>query len=171
MKAKIRTKADSITALAKTHPITHLTTKLENLENNLISRMNEILSEKMDGFDEIIVELIRAKTENENLIKSVEFVKDVLDYISEHLFDSVTSKQASKSLNFNQSYFCRTFKKNFGMSFSDYLNGERVAYSRKLLEEGKSITQIALDLGFSSATAYSKCFKQKFNILPSKYKK
>ena len=29
--------------------------------------MSELLSEKMDGFDEIIVELIRAKTENENL--------------------------------------------------------------------------------------------------------
>ena len=33
--------------------------------------MSEILSEKMDGFDEIIVELIRAKTENENLRQQV----------------------------------------------------------------------------------------------------
>ena len=40
---------------------------LEKLENNLIEKFAEILSEKMDGFDEIIVELIRSKTENENL--------------------------------------------------------------------------------------------------------
>ena len=40
---------------------------LQKLENNLIDRFSEILSEKMDGFDEIIVELIRSKTENENL--------------------------------------------------------------------------------------------------------
>ena len=33
--------------------------------------MSELLSEKMDGFDEIIVELIRAKTENENLRQQV----------------------------------------------------------------------------------------------------
>ena len=70
-KAKIRTKADSITTLAKAHPATQLAHKLESLENNLISKMGELLSEKMDGFDEIIVELIRAKTENENLRQQV----------------------------------------------------------------------------------------------------
>ena len=70
-KAKVRTKSDSITALAKAHPATQLAHKLENLENNLISKMSELLSEKMDGFDEIIVELIRAKTENENLRQQV----------------------------------------------------------------------------------------------------
>lgn len=70
-KAKTRTKADTITTLAKVHPATQLAQKLESLENNLISKMSEILSEKMDGFDEIIVELIRAKTENENLRQQV----------------------------------------------------------------------------------------------------
>ncbi len=40
---------------------------LQKLESNLISKFSELLSEKMDGFDEIIVELIRSKTENENL--------------------------------------------------------------------------------------------------------
>lgn len=41
--------------------------RIDALENNIISKMSELLSEKMDGFDEIIVELIRSKTENENL--------------------------------------------------------------------------------------------------------
>ena len=36
-----------------------------------MSRMSDLLSEKMDGFDEIIVELIRCKTENENLRQQV----------------------------------------------------------------------------------------------------
>lgn len=40
---------------------------LQKLENNLITKISDMLSEKMDGFDEIIVELIRSKTENENL--------------------------------------------------------------------------------------------------------
>lgn len=70
-KAKTRAKGDSMTALAAAHPATQLANKLENLENNLVNRMSEILSEKMDGFDEIIVELIRAKTENENLRQQV----------------------------------------------------------------------------------------------------
>ena len=44
---------------------------LARLENNLIDKIGDMLSEKMDGFDEIIVELIRAKTENENLRNQV----------------------------------------------------------------------------------------------------
>ena len=39
----------------------------QKLENNLVQKISDLLSEKMDGFDEIIVELIRSKTENENL--------------------------------------------------------------------------------------------------------
>ena len=44
---------------------------LQKLEDNLINKISAILSEKMDGFDDIIVELIRAKTENENLRSQV----------------------------------------------------------------------------------------------------
>lgn len=70
-KAKNRAKGDVVAAMANAHPATQLALKLETFENNLVNRMSEILSEKMDGFDEIIVELIRAKTENENLRQQV----------------------------------------------------------------------------------------------------
>ena len=70
-KAKNRAKGDVVAAMASVHPATQLASKLEAFENNLVNRMSEILSEKMDGFDEIIVELIRAKTENENLRQQV----------------------------------------------------------------------------------------------------
>lgn len=69
-KAKTRMKTESIVA-SNAHPVFQIATKLENLENNLIAKMSDILSEKMDGFDEIIVELIRSKTENENLRQQV----------------------------------------------------------------------------------------------------
>lgn len=70
-KAKNRAKGDVVATMASVHPATQLASKLEAFENNLVNRMSEILSEKMDGFDEIIVELIRAKTENENLRQQV----------------------------------------------------------------------------------------------------
>lgn len=37
------------------------------LENNIVSKMENLLSEKMDGLDEVVLELIRSKTENETL--------------------------------------------------------------------------------------------------------
>lgn len=40
---------------------------IEALENNIVDRISAVLNEKMDGLDEIVVELIRTKTENETL--------------------------------------------------------------------------------------------------------
>jgi len=62
-KAKTRMKAMQSGEM----PAFGIQNSLQKLENNLVDRFSEMLSEKMDGFDEIIVELIRSKTENENL--------------------------------------------------------------------------------------------------------
>lgn len=71
-KAKQRIKTDAlISSAGMNHPVFQLQARLDKLENGLIDKMSAILSEKMDGFDEIIVELIRSKTENENLRQQV----------------------------------------------------------------------------------------------------
>jgi len=75
-RAKSRVKHDSFMASGilgnrNTNIQTGIQGQLEKLENNLINKISELLSEKMDGFDEIIVELIRSKTENENLRQQV----------------------------------------------------------------------------------------------------
>lgn len=48
-------------------PKTEFQRSIEGLENNIVDRISNVLSEKMDGLDEIVVELIRTKTENETL--------------------------------------------------------------------------------------------------------
>lgn len=62
-KAKTRMKSANVLDM----PTYGIQNSLAKLENNLVDKFSELLSEKMDGFDEIIVELIRSKTENENL--------------------------------------------------------------------------------------------------------
>ena len=50
-------------------------TSLTSLENNLVNKISELvdekvgakLDEKLDGMDEVVVELVRCKTENETL--------------------------------------------------------------------------------------------------------
>ncbi len=68
MKAKNRIKTQLPTAVSSASVLQN---KLEVFEKSLMDKMSALLSEKMDGFDEIIVELIRSKTENENLRQQV----------------------------------------------------------------------------------------------------
>ncbi|MBQ7820674.1 MAG: AraC family transcriptional regulator [Clostridia bacterium] len=101
-----------------------------------------------------------------------EFSREVLSYVSKNYSKNITSRQASHSLSFDQSYFCRSFKRHFGTSFSSYLNMYRIAVSKGLLEDkSKSISDVAYECGFSSPLYFTKCFKKQVGLLPSEYKK
>ncbi len=66
-RAKSRYNKENAVASLASYQSLDMSSKLENLENNIVSKISDVLSEKMDGLDEIIVELIRSKTENETL--------------------------------------------------------------------------------------------------------
>lgn len=42
-------------------------TSIDRLEDNLTQKLTKIIDEKLDGMDEVVVELVRCKTENETL--------------------------------------------------------------------------------------------------------
>ncbi len=45
---------------------------LHNMENSITDSVTKILDERLEGMDEVVVELIRCKTENENLKNQIE---------------------------------------------------------------------------------------------------
>lgn len=47
--------------------INNLLSSLDSMENRLSNRMSKLIDDKLDGMDEVVVELIRCKTENETL--------------------------------------------------------------------------------------------------------
>lgn len=104
--------------------------------------------------------------------KDKTFCSRVHRYITENYQLNITSKEAAEELNFNQSYFCRTFKKHYHMTFSDYLNFYRVSASKKLIEDGeKNISYIANACGFANVEYFSRSFKKYLGMAPREYKK
>ena len=58
------------TALARPESqkvVGNLLSTLESMEQNITASMSKLIDEKLDGMDEVVVELIRCKTENETL--------------------------------------------------------------------------------------------------------
>lgn len=51
--------------------VTNLLSSLESMEKNITESMAKIIDEKLDGMDEVVVELIRCKTENETLRQKI----------------------------------------------------------------------------------------------------
>lgn len=51
--------------------VENLLTTLQDIEKNITNSMSKIIDEKLDGMDEVVVELIRCKTENETLRQKI----------------------------------------------------------------------------------------------------
>ena len=57
------------------------------------------------------------------------------------------------------------------MSFSDYLSDFRIEKSKQLLTNTrKNISEIALEVGFSSQSYFTYQFKKRIEISPSEYR-
>lgn len=107
---------------------------------------------------------IRSGIKNQNLQK----LELVFSYLDKNYQETISLEQISKILNFSPNYFCRFFKKNMGRSFFEYLNYYRCSRAEILLNTGeKSITEIALEVGFNSISYFDKTYRKYKGYEPS----
>jgi AraC-like DNA-binding protein len=93
-------------------------------------------------------------------------VSGALDEARLHL-DGWNTQKAARSCNLSYSHFSRSFKQAFGIPFSEYLESLRlIEAERILLTTDKSVTDIAAELGFSSASHFIERFKKNYGLPP-----
>ena len=69
-------------------------------------------------------------------------------------------------------YLTYCFRQELGMTPIAYLNRYRVAQAKRLLKETDStITQIALDVGFSDSGYFSRVFRREAGMSPDAYRR
>lgn len=104
--------------------------------------------------------------------KEREFCQRTLKYISENYGRKITSKDVATELFYTQHYFCRAFKKNFGVAFSDYLNMYRVFKAKEiLLHSTLSIADVSAECGFESPAYFARVFKKHIGMSATKFQK
>lgn len=111
----------------------------------------------------------------ERHIKTDSFYSDILNYISAHFSDVITSADAAQAMNYTHSYFCRRFRVGFGMSFSQYLNSFRIMRAKQIMEQDeKSSRKLPLTAAFSIILIFQSALRQlsafrRLNIKKSQY--
>lgn len=79
-------------------------------------------------------------------------------------------KTAAERCHLSPSRFCRVFKKEHGMTFSDYLMRHRVSTARELLASSPSpIKEVAFAVGFDDLSYFSRVFRRYAGASPSEY--
>lgn len=99
-------------------------------------------------------------------------IMDAVYFIESEYSHSINIADAAKRAGYSVSYFSRLFQNQLGVSYSEYCNNVRLRHvQHELLTTEKTITEIALDTGFSFPGNMSSCFKKKYGISPLQYKK
>lgn len=74
--------------------------------------------------------------------------------------------------NYDRKYLCRVFKKNTGLTMTEYLKRTRLDLAISMIQNtDKNILTIAQELGFSSISYFNVSFKERYGITPSQAKK
>lgn len=124
----------------------------------------------------ILVLLNNFKDEtNQNLNSSLykqNRLADILKFIEKNYNKELTLSSLSDEMHISPQYISKFFKDNLGIGFVDYINKLRITKSlNDLLENDKSILDIALEHGFNDHKAYNRAFKKEFNMTATEYKK
>jgi len=99
-------------------------------------------------------------------------VHQAMAYIHENYREPLARRNIAEHLCVNEQYLSRCFSKEIGIGPMAYLSRYRIEQAKKLLKKGEfTITQVALEVGFSSQSYFSRLFQKEMGITPSAYQR
>ena len=99
-----------------------------------------------------------------------EAVQRMQDYIAAHLSEEITPAQLSQAACFSPWYARRLFIQYTGISPADYVRRLRLRHAAlSLRDEKRSITDVAMELGFGSVDGFTRAFRREFGCNPGSY--
>jgi AraC family transcriptional regulator len=96
----------------------------------------------------------------------------VIDHLRGNLHRKVKLEELAKVACFSEFHFHRIFGAVSGETLSNFTNRLRLEKAARLLRySDKSLTDIALDCGFSSSATFSRAFRSGYDTSPSQFRK
>lgn len=101
----------------------------------------------------------------------LEVVMKACDYINSHYQEKLKLEDVAAIVGFSKYHFTRVFKQYKNMTFYEYLNKKRVQCAEGLLySTDMNITDVAMNSGFSSLSAFDRTFKALNQCAPSDFR-
>ena len=91
--------------------------------------------------------------------------------IGERYADQLSLKEIAHAVNMSAFYFCKSFKKVTGLTFTSYLARVRVEKVKNLLlDPNKRVSEVAYEVGFQSLSQFNRVFRRVAGESPSLYR-
>lgn len=132
----------------------------------------ELSSRSINCLEQLILKEAGKIAEQVRYVEKADvIINDIKKYIKEHL-EEVTRSEISEAFYLSPNYLSKFFRKETGISLSEYIQNERMDLAKRLLlQEKLSISQIAIETGYPSFAHFSKQFKKFVGMTPNEYRK
>ena len=112
---------------------------------------------------------------NRTMVQEMEaeppLVRRAREYIVGHQADPIDLDNVAKAMHVTTFYFCKTFKKVTGLTFTEYLGRVRIEKAKALLlNPHLRISEIAYEVGFQSLTHFNRIFHQITGEAPTAFR-
>lgn len=92
-------------------------------------------------------------------------------FIAENFRHDIDSTAIALSADIHPKYAMSVFKKSTGMTLNEYVSLLRLSYAQALLmQEDANVLRVAMDSGFGSLSAFTKCFRKIAGMSPSDFR-
>lgn len=96
----------------------------------------------------------------------------VIKYIDRNFTEDISLDKLAAVAGYSKYHFSRIFKKYQNISIVQYISRKRIKLAERLLiDPDLSITEVAMQSGFSSLTTFNRIFKSEKNCTPTEFKK
>lgn len=93
-----------------------------------------------------------------------------IDYINHNYAANLTLETVAKNVFVSPTQLSRLFNRYCGTTVTKYIISKRITEAKKLLAEGKNVTDTAFMCGFNDYANFIRTFKKAVGVPPGKYK-
>jgi AraC-like DNA-binding protein len=159
-------------------PTTCCALSISNLLRNLLEHLLETsptlpYSEKVRRFISVIVDQLSEAPQMGSYLPGTNdpALSTVLTYLENHPDANDTLHTLATLANTTERTLSRRAQRDLGMPLGEWRNRLRVIRAMGKLEAGLTVENIALDLGYASASAFIAMFKRQTQTTPDEYRK
>lgn len=162
--------------LINNRDVNHLVERLTYTFTNNNTTSKDMLLDLM--IQELIVRLLQTKAKSLILANQDDIFNDTrigtaIKYIKDNLTNrDITVDLLAKRACMSTSHFHKQFKNTLGISPIDYINSEKIKFSKKLMKEKKDfrVSEIAFKSGFNNTSYFNRQFKKMELMTPHQFK-
>lgn len=156
------------------HPITFKVVDIPVGAGSMEEQILSVLSSAMEEREKLLPPLAGALLDSieESLPDSNavdERINMLLDKIDQDTF--ISNEELAKSVSYSTSYMIRLFRSQMGITPQQYAIHLRINKAKKLLSEGRRVSETAEILRFSDANVFSRDFSRICGYPPSEFKR